>query len=253
MSIFLETLIVALAINIILFLVAFRRGTDKLTDFAYGATFITVTIFAIAKTGASSVPSYVLLGLVTLWAVRLGLYLVMRIRKINRDKRFDGIRENFRKFGSFWVAQAVSAWVILLPTIYFFLHPKTSFNTLMILGILVWAVGFYFESVSDMQKFEFINNPKNKGKWIEEGLWKRSRHPNYFGEITMWVGIYLFCVTAMSLSVGVLMLVSPALISFVLIRVSGIPKLEVAAEKRWGNNPEYRKYRDNTPILLPKL
>jgi len=253
MNIYIQTLLIALILNIVFLIIAYSRKTDKFTDFTYGATFIIIAIYSLVRTGSRPLVSILLLWLVLLWAARLTSYLVYRIRTIKRDKRFDGIRENFRRFANFWIGQAVSAWIILLPTIYFFNHPGVKFTPLMAAGLAVWLLGFYFESVADMQKFTFIQNPKNKGKWIEAGLWKRSRHPNYFGEISMWLGIYLFCLPVMSLPAALACFASPLLI-FVLLRfVSGIPILEKQAEAKWGKDKDYQQYRKATPLLIPKL
>lgn len=253
MNLFAQTLLIALTLNIALFLIAFTRKTDKLTDFAYGMSFIAIAVFCLWRADKQPLSSYLLLWLILLWGARLSIYLVYRIRTIKRDKRFDGMRESFRRFAQFWIAQAISAWVILIPAIYFFSHPTSSVKPLMLVGMAIWLVGFYFESVGDMQKFEFINNPKNKGKWIDQGLWKRSRHPNYFGEITMWFGIYVFCLPAMSTTAALVGAASPLWIFILLRFISGVPLLEKKANERWGKNPAYKKYRDSTPLLLPKL
>jgi steroid 5-alpha reductase family enzyme len=247
---YIYALLAVLVLNLVGFLVAYSIKSDKLTDFSYGTSFFVIALYSFL-TGSQSWFSVILLILVSLWAFRLAFFLVIRIFKINRDKRFDGIRESFVKFGSFWLMQAIVAWVVMLPAIYFFVNSNNKFHWLILIGLAIWLKGFVVETVADLQKFKFNNNPKNKGQWISSGFWGISRHPNYYGEILIWVGIYVFTFTTLSTQFKLIGLISPALIYVLLRYVTGIPKLERAADKKWGNDKAYQKYKQKVPLLLP--
>lgn len=241
-----------MAINIVGFLIAYHRTSDKLTDFAYGVSFVTIAVVAYV-TGSHKLIATILLGLIFLWAARLSSYLVIRIFSTKKDKRFDGIREDFWKFASFWLIQAVSAWVIMIPAIYLLSQSSPTTSLITWIGLGVWVIGFVFETVADYQKQQFKKDTNNKNRWIDQGLWSHSRHPNYFGEITMWVGIYLFTFSSLEGSARIIALISPIWIASVIIFFSGIPKLEQYADARWGSESEYKRYKKRVPILFPKL
>ncbi|MBD3204041.1 DUF1295 domain-containing protein [Candidatus Woesearchaeota archaeon] len=240
---------ISVAIQLTLFIFAFAYRTDKLTDIAYGFTFILISVLAFFSEPYSLV-KLVLLTMISLWGLRLGLFLFIRILKQKKDRRFDEIRKNFFNFFFFWTFQGVSIWLILLPSLYFF-HEPSNFSLLVLPGFVVWLAGFLIESIADFQKFRFRHNPKNKDKWIEHGLWNYSRHPNYFGEILCWIGVYIFVFSFLNITQRIIGLISPVYITFLLLFVSGIPKLEDYADKKWGENKEYIRYKNKTSILLP--
>lgn len=244
------SLFIALIINFLLFIVAFRRQSDKLTDFAYALSFIVVTLSAFGlsshRTGVSLVASI----LVLIWALRLGSFLVLRIRKSGHDKRFDEIRGDYLKFLKFWLGQGLVAWLLLLPLL-FMLSRTSGWSWLFVVGIIIWAIGFIIETIADTQKYQFNSVPKNRGHWISSGIWRYSRHPNYFGEISVWVGMYVIAFSGLPLNEQLIGLVSPIAIFVTLRFISGVPILEKSADKKWGDEPNYRKYRDNTPLLIP--
>ena len=170
---------------------------------------------------------------------------------MGRDKRFDERRNDFWAFLKFWLLQGVLAWILMIPAIYLFGLTDLATNTLVLAGIDIFAIGLIIETVADYQKFTFIINKVNRGKWIESGLWKYSRHPNYFGEILVWVGVYVFTLGNLSGLPAILGIVSPLFISLSLIFVTGLPLLEKAADKRWGSDPQYQEYKKRTSILVP--
>jgi steroid 5-alpha reductase family enzyme len=241
-------------IQIILFIPAFIFKTDKLTDISYGLTFI-LAAGIILFLNPLSAGKVILLLMIAIWGFRLGIFLFIRIGKIKRDKRFDGIREKFFKFLGFWLLQGISIWVIMLSSLLYLKSETMDMKLISWFGFIVWLTGFIIETISDFQKFRFIQNLENEGKWIESGLWKYSRHPNYFGEILVWLGVYVFTLPVLfglNILIG---LISPIYIVFLLIFVSGIPKLEKMANEKWGTNPDYLNYKRSTSILfiLPKL
>lgn len=245
-------LLIAVALNLAGFLVAFWRKSDKLTDFSYGASFLVIGLVALFANEGSKT-KYLLLTLVGLWAVRLAGFLVIRIVKAKKDRRFDGVRENFWKFGAFWLGQAVLAWLIMLPAMFLLNNNLTAHGLKVpaVAGALISLFGLTIEAVADAQKFRFKQKPANKDRWIAEGLWKYSRHPNYFGEILVWAGIYIYCFGYISAAQRWIGLISPVVITFMLLFVTGIPKLEKYADQKWGGRPEYQKYKARTSLLVP--
>lgn len=242
-------LIISLGIQIILFLVAFTFKTDKLTDISYSLTFLLLGVIFFVKS-SMNVLHLVLLILIFLWSARLGTYLLIRISKMGKDSRFDKMRNKFFNFLGFWIIQGLTIWIVLIPSFFFFsVSPKT--NYLVYLGLIIWVAGFLIESIADIQKYNFKNRSNKKDSFIKSGLWKYSRHPNYFGEFLMWVGIYLFVFNSISLSNKIIALVSPLFILTMLLFVSGIPMLERSYEKRYGK--EWLEYKNKTSkfILLP--
>lgn len=244
------TLLVALVINFVMFLIAFRFKTDKLTDVSYGLTFVAIVLYGLV-TNSQTDYSLALFGMITIWAFRLGGFLLFRIRKMGRDRRFDGMRENFVAFGRFWLLQAITVWVILIPSSFAFASERPFVSDLILLGIVVWAAGLVIESQADMQKYRFNQNPKNKGKWIEEGIWRYSRHPNYFGEILVWVGLYLYVFPGLTGFQPLVGLISPLFITALLLFVSGVPILEKSADKKWGKLKDYQAYKRTTHLVIP--
>ena len=119
--------------------------------------------------------------------------------------------------------------------------------------IIVFVAGLLIETFADLQKYRFINNPENKGQWIDSGLWSISRHPNYLGEIMVWVGLYLFAAPSLVGNTIWVGLIGPGFIAYMIIFVSGIPILEKGADKMWGDNPRYQEYKNRAGMLLPKI
>ena len=242
-------LVVSLGINLSMFLIAFWRKSDKLTDISYAATFATIAIWSFATSNQTWYHALLLL-MVLVWAVRLGGFLLYRVIKKGKDARFDGMRESFTKFGKFWLAQAITVWVMMIPSVFAF-NAEPSYDWLAITGVIIWAIGLVCETVADLQKLAFNNNPANKNKWIDTGIWHYSRHPNYFGEILVWVGVYLFTLASLPLLPAIIGLVSPAFIIILLLFISGIPILEKSADERWGKDAKYQDYKKRTSILIP--
>ena len=248
------TFIVIFVLQIIFFIYAALKKTDKVTDLSYGLTFIIAVIFAyILNIEYASFFKIILVLLVSIWGIRLSVYLFVRILKTGKDKRFDGVREDLKKFASFWLLQAISIFVILLPTTYILTSDMDmSLNWISSIGLILAISGILIEGIADSQKFVFKNKEKNRGKWIGTGLWKYSRHPNYLGEIMMWVGVFVYGFVYIN-GIGLITILSPIYISVLLLWVSGIPTLEREYDKRYVNNKEYQEYKKNTGVLFPKL
>ncbi|MDY0097087.1 MAG: DUF1295 domain-containing protein [Candidatus Dojkabacteria bacterium] len=251
---FLYVFLFILFLQVVFFIYAAINKTDKVTDLSYGLTFLLAALFSFYLNIDYSTPfRIILLILVSVWAIRLSVYLFVRILKTGKDKRFDGIREDFKRFASFWVLQAISIFVILLPTTYILLGEfDTTLNILSYIGLGISALGIIIETVADYQKFVFKSKQENKGRWIQSGLWKYSRHPNYLGEIMMWVGLFIYVSFYLN-DLAILTVISPIYITYLLIGVSGIPTLEKAYEKIYEGNRDYAKYKENTGKLFPKI
>jgi steroid 5-alpha reductase family enzyme len=240
-------LLIALTFNLIMFLFAYKFKTDKLTDLSYALTFIFLIVLCFILGDFSRI-KLILVLMVLLWAFRLGIFLFIRIRKIKKDRRFDGIRENFLKFFSFWFFQGITVWIILLPSL-MFLNSSARISLLSWIGFAIWFIGLTIETFSDLQKYQF-NKDNKEDKWISTGLWKYSRHPNYFGEILFWLGVYLFTFSSLTSIQKIFAFNSPVFIAILLIFITGLPKLEKYADKKWGKLKEYKEYKRKTSILI---
>lgn len=236
----LETLILILIIQIIFFIGASWLKTDKFTDLSYGLSFVILALYLLMNGG-----NPLLLILPIIWGLRISGYLFVRILKIKNDKRFDGIRENFWAFAKFWFLQAISIYLISLPFIIYSLNETVKNNWFF---IALFLIGLTIESVADHQKYQFKNKKENQNKFIQTGLWKYSRHPNYFGEMLVWWSIYGFCFVSLS-SWQHLALISPIYITFLLIFGTGIPTLEKNYNKKYGE--AWEKYKKKTSPVIP--
>lgn len=234
-----------------MFVIAYKQQTDKLTDTSYSLTFIGLAAYAYFTREVQWGLVWLVALAVTLWAMRLGTFLLIRVNKTGKDSRFDEMRSDPVKFAGFWSLQALTVWVVSLGFIVFFEKGFKPDVGLFAAGLVIWGFGLVFEAIADWQKYRFTQNPKNKGKWIESGLWKYSRHPNYFGEILVWYGLWLAISSGLSGGNRWLSVVSPLFIMFLLLFVSGIPILERNADKKWGKQADYKRYKRQTSILLP--
>lgn len=240
---------VAVGLNVLLFIPAFIWRTDKLTDISYALTF---AVLALWKWSGDwrNVELAISCSMVLVWAIRLGGFLLFRIWRMSTDKRFDGIREHFWKFFRFWLLQGISVAIILLPI--GMLEPVRSFVPwYAVTGLIIFLIGVSVEAIADIQKYIFNNNPSNKGRWIETGLWRLSRHPNYLGEMMVWIGVYLYALASLHGAWKWLGLLSPLYIIGLLLFVSGIPLLEKSADARWGTDPAYQAYKKRIKVLIP--
>jgi len=192
------------------------------------------------------------LALVIIWATRLGTFLFRRIRKAGKDTRFDEIKPSFIRFLNTWTLQGL--WVTFTLAAALAASTATTRKELDVfaaIGFLVWVFGFTFEVTADTQKSRFRADPKNKGKFIHTGLWAWSRHPNYFGEIVLWVGVAIIALPVLRGWQWVT-LISPVFVALLITRISGVPLLEKQADERWGGQEEYEAYKERTPVLIPR-
>lgn len=243
----------AFLIQWVAFIPAYLRQTEKFYDLTGSLTYLSLMILAGLLSPRLDGRSLLLMVLVMIWAIRLGSFLVRRVHKAGKDDRFDTIKPNFLRFLNAWTIQGL--WIVFTAGAALAAitsgQPKP-LDGFALGGFIVWAGGFAIEALADAQKSRFNANPANKGKFIQSGLWSRSRHPNYFGEIVLWVGIALIAFPALR-GWQLVTLVSPVFVTLLLTRVSGIPLLEAKADKKWGGQPEYEAYKKRTPVLAPKI
>ncbi|MGA9762738.1 MAG: DUF1295 domain-containing protein [Gaiellaceae bacterium] len=250
MNAILVSVLVALGVNTVFFAFAAIRKTDVVTDLSYSLSFAAAAL-ALPDLGAHKPVQLVASLMVLLWALRLGGYLFGRILRIKVDHRFDEIRERPLRFARFWLLQAVSVAVIMLPVSYLLGRNGTpDFGPWAIVGVATWLVGLAIETVGDAQKSAFKGQAKNRESFISSGLWRYSRHPNYFGEMLVWWGLFAYAVPFLD-GAAFAVAIGPLFLTLLLLFVSGIPPLERSAEARYGADPAYREYKRRTSILLP--
>lgn len=243
----------AFVIQWLAFVPAFLLQTEKFFDLTGSLTFISVASLAILLSPAVDARVMLLWSMVVIWAIRLGIFLVRRIRKAGKDVRFDAIKPALIRFLNVWTIQGL--WVAFTAGAALAAITSASrkpLDLLAVIGLLVWVLGFGIEVAADSQKRRFSAQPENKGRFIQTGLWARSRHPNYFGEITLWIGIALVALPVLQ-GWQLVTLISPAFVALLLTRVSGIPLLEKRADEKWGGQADYEAYKKRTPVLIPRL
>ena len=231
--------------------------TERYYDLTGGLTYLIVVGFSLWAGSQSEPPSLrelIVSLLVVIWSLRLSSFLYFRIHRTGKDGRFDQLKTSPIRFLVPWTLQAL--WVFLTMIVVIVINSQSgSAPALGIwdgIGLSIWIIGFGIEFIADIQKTVFNAEPNNQGKWIDSGLWAYSRHPNYLGEILLWTGIAIFgisCFTGLERFAWI----SPIFIYLLLTKVSGIPILDRRALEKWGDDPEYQKYRDNTPAILPRF
>ncbi|MEM7415424.1 MAG: DUF1295 domain-containing protein [Gemmatimonadota bacterium] len=251
-SVFAVCVGVAAIVQWLAFVPAYLARTEKFYDLTGSLTYLTVVALAVALSGSRDLGSLLLAVLVGVWAARLGSFLFLRIKADGKDGRFDELKTSFPRFLLAWTLQAL--WISFTAgaalAAITAVGPVPLGTTAMV-GLAIWIFGFGVEVVSDRQKSAFRKNPANKGRFITTGLWAWSRHPNYFGEIVLWVGVAVIASPALG-GWQYVTLSSPLFVTALLTMGSGIPLLEERADARWGGEPEYEAYKANTPVLVPR-
>ncbi|MDA0649843.1 MAG: DUF1295 domain-containing protein [Proteobacteria bacterium] len=243
----------AYLIQWVAFIPARLLQTERFYDLTGSLTYIAVTLGAISVAPAPSVARWLIAIMIFVWAGRLGSFLFRRIHAAGGDQRFDHIKISWSRFFVAWTLQG--AWVVMTScaalTAILSIDP-TALGAVYVIGAVMWAAGFAIEVMADRQKSRFRADPANEGRFINTGLWARSRHPNYFGEILLWAGLAVMAIPYLSGTQWVVML-SPLFVYALLTRISGIPTLARRGQQLWGNDPDYQTYLNNTPRLIPRL
>ncbi|XP_063698224.1 uncharacterized protein LOC134829158 [Culicoides brevitarsis] len=230
--------------------------TEKYYDLIGSLTYLSTLGISIAQLPARSARQIIATTLSGVWALRLGSFLFYRIHKSGGvDSRFAEIKKEKGRFLIAWTIQG--AWVFLTLLSVLVVNQEVDAKPLKIVnyvGMGTWIFGFLMEVTADIQKLRFKQNPANEGKWIDSGLWSISRHPNYFGEIVLWIGMTLTCFDDFNNVRRVICFcISPVFVTFLLMFVSGVPLLEQKADEKWGESEFYQKYKKSTPVLVPFL
>ena len=237
------------------FIPAYMFQTEKFFDLTGSITYSSVFIYCIylATSGDLNWGSLVISILVILWAGRLGTFLFTRIAKDGEDKRFRTIKPDIAQFFMTWTLQGM--WVSLCSLCAITgIASETGIivNNIFYIGLVMFIGGFAIEIVADQQKSAFRAIPENRNKYITSGLWSRSRHPNYFGEITLWTGVAVMSFSSLS-GIEYLTLISPIFTYLLLVKISGVRMLEGRGQKTWGNDEDYIAYMKNTPMVMIKF
>ena len=233
-----------------LYAIALIRDDNGTADIGYGIGFIVFTSFTLWTFGTTQ-PGLIMTALVLLWGMRLAIRIGKKNWNKPEDFRYRAWREvwgttfYWRSYLQIYLLQGAVIACVALPVYLSIVRPGEPIGWLFGCGVLLWCIGFLFEVLGDYQLDAFIKNPENKGKIMMSGLWAYSRHPNYFGEATMWFGMALMA-TAVS-SAWIFAWASPLLITFLLLKVSGVPLLE----KRWEGNPDWESYKARTSVFIP--
>jgi len=238
----------AFALQWLAFIPAYRLRTERFYDLVGSFTYLSTVWFAVVATG-SGPRAMMLATLISVWAARLGTFLFRRIHRAGRDARFDELKHRAGAFFTAWTLQGLWVFLTLCASLAAIASPTSpALGALDLVGACLWLAGFTIEVIADRQKSSF--RATNPGRFVDVGLWRWSRHPNYFGEIVLWTGIAVIAASTLS-GWQWMTMISPVFVYFLLTRVSGIPLLAKRAEDRWGHEPEFREYKARTSRLVP--
>lgn len=243
--------VAAFVLNWIVFVHSWITRSEVYFDLTGSITYISVTALALAMADERPAVAWLMVVLVWIWAARLGSFLFRRIRADGKDGRFDKLKTNFPLLLRTWTLQglwvsltAIAAWTAITTV------GGADSGPLTVVGLIIWIAGFGIEVIADQQKSNFKADTANTGRFISSGLWSWSRHPNYFGEITLWTGMAVMAIPSLS-GWSFVALISPVFVTLLLTKISGIPLLERRGMKRWGDEPAYQSYVANTSVLVP--
>lgn len=235
----------------IVFIPSFIYQTEHYFDLTGSISYISTIVVAYLFHPSMDTRSLVVCVLIAIWATRLGSFLFMRVKRDGKDRRFDEIKTKFFRYlftwtlGGAWVFITMAAGLAVITS-----ANQVSLDIFFYGGVGIWVLGFGIEVIADRQKTVFRRNPENKEKFITEGLWSVSRHPNYFGEIVLWFGVAIIALPTL-IGWQYVTLISPIFVTFLLIKVSGVKLLEKSGIERWGDDPAYQEYVASTPSLVP--
>lgn len=239
-------------IQIIGWIISSLGHTEKHFDLFGSLTYIFLILRSFYSNKTASSRQTVCTTMVLIWALRLGCFLFYRVLAAGEDKRFERVKADPSAFLVYWLVQSLWVFFTLFPALVVNTENKQQrqLTATDYVGIAVWIVGFMFEVIADYQKMQFRSDPTNKDNFISTGLWSISRHPNYFGEVVLWVGVTVLATSAFSgwKWIGLL---SPCFVYLLLNFVSGIPILEASGLKKFGHLPAYQQYLHSVPVFLP--
>jgi steroid 5-alpha reductase family enzyme len=252
MNLYLQSIGVVFIYMTIFFIVAQIVKNNSIVDMGWGLGFVVIAAYTLLASGNYNSRSVIVTTLVSVWGLRLFYHILKRNLGKPEDFRYIAMRKAWGKwviptaFLRVFMLQGALMLIIAYPIIMNNSTTKGSLGVLEIIGLAIWIVGFIFEAIGDKQLKDFIANKKNKGHIMKEGLWKYTRHPNYFGEATMWWGIFIISLSSQS---GIIGIISPVVITLLLLYVSGVPLLE----KHYKDNKEFQAYSKYTSIFIPLI
>jgi steroid 5-alpha reductase family enzyme len=248
---FLDAGVLVLCLMVLLWLISLILRNSSIVDIFWGTGFVLVAWLTFVLFPDGYLPRKILsVAIVTVWGLRLSIHIFLRNKGKGEDFRYQKWRKEagaswwYRSFFKVFLLQGILMWIISLPVIAAQVSPKSPLNFLDYLGVVVWAIGFFFEAAGDTQLVSFKSNPANKGKVLDSGVWKYSRHPNYFGDAFQWWGFYIL---ALSAGYG-WTVISPVIMTLLLVRVSGVALLEKTLKE---SKPEYKEYMETTSSFFP--
>ena len=245
------TVLIIFLIHLLVFIPSYYYQTEKFFDLTGTVSYVSSVLFIFFKSNtveSINLGSLVLSTLIIIWSLRLGTFLFLRIKKAGKDRRFNQIKKSFSWF--FMTFSISGMWVTICSICALTgVANGIIFSSITIIGIVIFLIGFTIEIIADSQKTKFRAKDGNKDKFISSGLWKYSRHPNYLGEIILWLGISLISLSSLE-GFQYVTLVSPIFTYLLLVNVSGINLLEKSGDKKWGKLESYKKYKEKTPRLI---
>tara|TARA_B100001564_G_scaffold185762_1_gene156046 strand:- start:221 stop:1078 length:858 start_codon:yes stop_codon:yes gene_type:complete len=255
-EIVLNAVILAFLIQWVAFIPAYLFQTEKFYDLTGSLTYLTVIWFVYLSSnqvGEVNFQNLIVTVLISIWAIRLGTFLFSRIHKDGEDKRFRSIKTSPSQFFMTWTLQGMWVSICSMCAITGISSSEgLVLNPLFYLGFILFLIGFSIEVIADHQKTVFRAIKENKDKFISTGLWSKSQHPNYFGEILLWSSIAIMSFSSLS-GTQYLTMISPIFTYVLLVYISGVRMLDDMGNKKWGHLEEYKQYKQNTPVLFIKL
>lgn len=232
------------------FLLSLIKKRNDIADEAWGLGFILLAWSSLFLTQNFNIQNLTVNILVTIWGLRLFIHIHKRHLGIPEDSRYLAWRNSWgklffiRSYFQIFILQGISLFIVALPVLIVNKNPTNNIDDFIYIGLIIWILGFLIESMADKQLSDFLKNPANKGKLMQSQLWKYSRHPNYFGEITQWWGIWIISLSVIN---GIWGIIGPLTITFLIVFISGIPLLE----KKYKDRPDFISYKNKTSILIP--
>lgn len=250
-QIYLLSLAVIMSMMTILWLISIRIKNVSIVDLFWGFGFVVSGVVYFLNTDGFEIRKILIMALVSLWGLRLSLYLAWRNRGRGEDFRYRKFRKEYGEHRYWWISlfqtfllQGILMWLISAPLLGAQFYPGNKLGIFDFIGVFIWIIGFLFEAGGDIQLARFKDNPANKGKVLDTGFWHYTRHPNYFGDAAVWCGYGLICLSAGSY----IPLLGSVLMTALIIKVSGVALLERTLKE---TKPEYKKYIEKTSAFIP--
>ena len=245
--------LLAFVVQWVVFVPSFLFQTEHYFDLTGSLTYLGIVACAVVLIPGLDTRDVIICVMIAVWAIRLGSFLFWRVKKSGGDDRFVDLKPHFWVFFMVWNIQALWVFLTLASAMGAMTSSdKQELGMFALVGTIVWLIGFAVEVIADQQKSAFRAIPENKDRFIQSGLWSLCRHPNYFGEITLWTGVAIVAFPVLS-GWTYATLISPFFVAILLTRISGIPMLAEKGTKKWGTDPAYQEYLKNTPVLIPRI